>query len=247
MYNLLPVIFKYSTISWLACAWTEFKISTVWIWDSQCRLSDSSAPESCRVGSLSGGSPSTRGTCGPSKSSQRTIRSSTRLGTARELAGVGVSAHKRLGPTQTPKLAADMRLCGARRAIWCRTQRKWLRSVTLDRGSCSSTLKKRSIFLHFNSYRTKKLYILQEMSQVQNKSLVHFPANFLCFVRNSGHMVSSNMFIYEKENLLQLALYHSTFNFTDWFTEWLTGHQTWSHLMLLVNDTVLSQMPHATK
>lgn len=129
--------------------------------DLQCRLSDSSAPESCRVGSLSGGSPSNKGTWGPSNSSQRTMSSSTRFGTARELAGVGVCAHKRLGPTQTPKLVADMRLCGARRAMWCRTHRKWLSSVTLDRGSCSSTLKKKKDFLYFISYTAKEFNILQ--------------------------------------------------------------------------------------
>ena len=116
------------------------------------------------------------------------MSSSTRLGTARELAGVGVCAHKRLGPTQTPKLVADMRLCGARRAMWCRTQRKWLSSVTLDRGSCSSTLKKESLSLSI-SHRAKVFNILQR-PQGAVQRMNNFLAYFLYVIGNDALMVS---------------------------------------------------------
>ena len=118
------------------------------------------------------------------------MSSSTRLGTARELAGVGVCAHKRLGPTQTPKLVADMRLCGARRAMWCRTQRKWLSSVTLDRGSCSSTLKKKKEeVLCFISYRGKGYNISHKKPKVPYKAWIIILVYFLHFMGSDRLMV----------------------------------------------------------
>lgn len=83
--------------------------------------SDSSVPESL-------GSPSKLGTCGPQRNSQWVISISTRAGTVRRSSVgqvAGESDHNSDGPTQTPRLAADMRLCVHRLDMWYRTHRKW--------------------------------------------------------------------------------------------------------------------------
>jgi len=67
------------------------------------------------------GSPRRFGTCGPHSSSQCVMSISTSAGTVRKSSVghmAGESDHSSDGPTHTPRLAADMRLCVDRRDMW---------------------------------------------------------------------------------------------------------------------------------
>ncbi|CAG0915274.1 unnamed protein product [Notodromas monacha] len=126
----------------------------------ECRLSDSSAPESCRL-PPNGASPNNCSVSWPNNSAQRSIISSTRDGTRREVSGpmaraaatalpepasgepldcMALAGHRRLGPTHTARLEADIWFWADLRAMWCSTQRKCCSSVTFSLGSLENNL-----------------------------------------------------------------------------------------------------------